>query len=88
MIRSDILFRFAVVAVLVGIGAWLRSEPQTPPVTAEVTPQSAVARTLQGETVGATLKAPATVGGGLGNRHVNEFLVKQGSGPAPAKTAP
>ena len=86
MIRSDIIFRFAVVAILVGLGAWLRSEPQAPSIKAFVAPQSAVAQILKGETVAATLKTPATVSAGLGNRQVNEL--RQGSSTASAKPAP
>ncbi|MEP9368773.1 hypothetical protein [Xanthobacter sp. VNH20] len=85
MIRSDTLFRLGLVALLIGSAAWFRSEQQ---VKVHVAPDSVVGRTLQGQSSPDTvLKTPATIGGGLGSRHVNEFLVKQAGGAEPARPA-
>jgi len=85
MIRSDILFRLGVVALVVGSVAWFRSEPQ---VKVHVAPDSIVGRTLQGQSAPDTvLRTPDTIGGGLGNRYVNDFLVKRAGGAEAAKPA-
>lgn len=85
MIRSDILFRLGVVALVVGSVAWFRSEPQ---VKVHVAPDSVVGRTLQGHSAPDTvLKTPATIGGGLGNRYVNDFLVERAGGADAVKPA-
>ena len=85
MIRSDTLFRLGVVALLVGSAAWLRWEPQE---KAHVTSESVVGRTLQGQSAPDTaLKTPDTIGGGLGNRYLNDFLAKGAGGAEAAKPA-
>ncbi|MCL8385796.1 hypothetical protein [Xanthobacter aminoxidans] len=85
MIRSDTLFRLGVVALLVGAAAWLRWEPQE---KIHVAPESIVGRTLQGQSAPDTaLETSDAIGGGLGNRYVNEFLVKRAGGSEAAKPA-
>lgn len=85
MIRSDTLFRIGVVALLVASVAWLRSEPQ---VKVHLSPDNVVGRTLQGHSAPDTaLKTPDTIGGGLGNRYVNDFLVKRAGGADAVKPA-
>lgn len=83
MIRSDTLFRLGVVALLAGAAVWFRWGPQA---KIHVAPDSVVGRTLQGQSApDAALKTPGTIGGGQGNRYVNEFLVKRTGGADPVQ---
>lgn len=90
MIRSDTLFRIGVVALLVASVAWLRSEPQSAINAApvHVSSDSLVGRTFQHQSApDAALKTPDTIGGGLGNRYVNDFMVKRAGAADAVKPA-
>ena len=90
MIRSDTLFRLVVVALIVGLAAWLSWEPQSAMNAApvHVTSDSLVGRTFQHQSApDAALKTPDTIGGGLGNRYVNDFMVKRAGGADAVKPA-